>query len=85
MSINHPQPQVVVYGQPGCQQCKTMKRHLDTKQVEYQYIDVTEDEKAMKWLDDMGYQSVPVTRIGFTHFAGFDPDQANRALATLAA
>lgn len=84
MSINTPEPAVTVYGQPGCQQCKTMLRHLTNKGIKAEYRDVTEDEAALKWVNDMGYQSVPVTRIGFRHFQGFDPDEVERSLAALA-
>lgn len=83
MSINTPDPVITVYGQPGCAQCGTMKLHLKTKNIPFEYVDVTEDEKGLKWIQDMGYQGVPVTRIGFRHFQGFDPDQVKEALDQL--
>ena len=73
-----------MYGQPGCYQCKTMLKHLEKIGVKAQYRDVTEDEAALKWVQDMGYQGVPVTRVGFRHFQGFDPDELERSLAVLA-
>lgn len=60
-----------------------MLLHLKTKGIKSEYIDVTKDEAAMKWITDMGYQGVPVTRIGFHHFQGFDPDQVERSLAAI--
>lgn len=83
MSINYPNPNVTVYGKPGCVQCNAMKKHLETKNIPFEYKDVTKDELAFKWVDEMGYQAVPVTRIGFKHFYGFDPDAVADALDNL--
>ncbi len=73
-----------IYSKPGCVQCNAMERHLKTKGVPYRKIDITEDEAAYKWVQDMGYQGVPVTVIGFRHAQGFDPDWANAAIAARA-
>lgn len=85
MSINYPEPAVQVYGKPGCGQCFSAKLHFDTKKIPSEYIDVTKDDKAMKWVTDMGYSGVPVIRIGFEHFYGFDMDKINASLDKLQA
>ena len=69
-----------IYSKPGCVQCNAMALHLQTKGVPFEKIDVTQNEAAYNWVTEMGYQGVPVTVIGFEHFHGFDPDQANRAI-----
>lgn len=78
-------PRATVYGKPGCVQCDATKRHLDTKNIPYVYEDVTENEAALKWVQDMGYQGVPVIAIGFEHTQGFNPDWINQKYAAAAA
>jgi glutaredoxin len=42
---------------------------------------VDEDDSAYDELLELGYRSVPVTRIGDAVIAGFDPDALTKALA----
>lgn len=84
MSINTPNPAVTIYGKPGCGQCFSAKLHFQTKGISHEYLDVSKDEGALKWVTDMGYTGVPVIRIGFRHFHGFDLDQIDEALEQLA-
>lgn len=52
---------VTVYTKPSCAQCTATYRGLNNKGVEYDKIDVTQDEAALSFIkDDLGYQAAPV-------------------------
>jgi glutaredoxin-like protein len=49
------------YGAPWCADCHRSKYFLDEKGVEYEYIDINEDEKAAAEVEriNQGMQSIP--------------------------
>lgn len=53
----------VVYGQPGCMQCKTTTRLLDKLGAPYTYVDVLEDTAAGDRLRAEGALSLPVVEV----------------------
>lgn len=55
--------EVVVYGKPGCQQCKMMYSKLLDRGYNVKHVDILEDEGALELLKSYGYQSVPVTAV----------------------
>lgn len=62
--------------QSFCGQCKTTKRDLDNKGVEYEVIDVESDAEAFEYVKSLGYQQVPVTVTpSGEHWTGFQPDK----------
>lgn len=65
---------VTVYGQPGCVQCKRTVKKLDGK-VEFNYIDVSQDEDALAHIKALGYQQVPVVEANGEHWSGYVPDK----------
>lgn len=67
---------IVILSQPGCFRCKGVGRHLDRNGIDYQFVDVTQDETWREWLEDRAIGSVPVTvntRTG-EYVRDFDPD-----------
>ena len=67
---------IVILSQPGCYRCKGVGRHLDTNGIDYQFVDVTQDESWRAWLQERAIGSVPVTvniRTG-EYVRDFDPD-----------
>jgi glutaredoxin-like protein NrdH len=62
-------------GTPSCQQCKATTRTLDDKGIEYEYIDMSIDEKALEHAKSLGYISAPVVLAGSEHWSGFRPDK----------
>lgn len=66
---------VTVYSKPSCVQCVATYRELERKGVNYDVIDLTEDEQAFSKVEGMGYRQVPVVVAGEDHWAGFRPDK----------
>ena len=52
-----------VYTKPNCPLCRQTKSFLDARKVDYKTIDVTEDADALKHIQDLGYQSLPVVEV----------------------
>lgn len=49
----------IVYGKPACSFCVQAKALLESKEANYTYIDVSEDEEAYDFLKSQGHRSVP--------------------------
>lgn len=65
---------IKVYKKPTCVQCTAVLRTLDAAKVDYELIDLTQDEAAMDLVvNKLGYRQVPVVVYGDDHFPGFDP------------
>ena len=50
------------------------KRYLTNKGVEFQEIDVLEDDKALALLRDKGYAELPVVDVDGEFHTGFQPN-----------
>jgi glutaredoxin-like protein NrdH len=72
---------VIVYTLPACVQCDSTKRFLKTKFVEFEEIDMSQNQEALDKVKDWGYTQAPVVHSGTEHWSGFRFDK----LATLAA
>jgi len=68
---------VTVYSKPACVQCTATTRALEQRGVQYQVIDLSEDQDAFETVRGMGYMQVPVVVAGGGHWAGFRPDKIN--------
>ena len=66
---------VVVYGKPVCVQCTATTRELEKKEIQYQYVDLTQDPAAMEKVTNLGYKQAPVVMVGEEHWGGFRPDK----------
>ncbi len=71
-----------LYSTPICTYCIILKKYLDGKNIEYEEVDITEDEDAKKRMiektDQMG---VPVLEVdGEKFLTGFDKNEINEAL-----
>lgn len=52
---------IKVYGKKsGCGNCNIAKDMLDRNNIEYKFIDITEDEKAFELIKSLGYKQVPI-------------------------
>ena len=65
---------VTVLSKPDCQQCRATARKLDSLGIEYEYIDMTQDESALLRAKELGYLAAPVVIAGDRHWSGFQPD-----------
>jgi glutaredoxin-like protein NrdH len=68
---------VTVYTKYGCPQCDMTKLVLDGEGIEYETINVQDDEKAMEYVKEvLGLTSMPVVIVeGEEPFTGFRPDK----------
>ena len=65
---------VTVYSKPNCQQCRATERWLQTKNIEYKYIDVTKDEIGMAAAEATGIRAMPIVIAdGHAPWGGFLP------------
>lgn len=72
---------VTVYSKPACPQCDATKRALSKKGVEFDTVDVSKDQDALKLVTEMGYRQAPVVIAGERHWAGFRPDMISALAA----
>lgn len=68
---------ITVYSKPACVQCTATTRALAARGIEYDLIDLTEDDAAMEMVTGLGYRQAPVVVAGDSHWAGFRPDMIN--------
>lgn len=74
---------VTVYTKPNCVQCNATKRSLDKIGIEYDTVDITEDDAALQRLIDLGFQAAPVVVVdgGSESWAGYQPDKISALAA----
>ena len=72
---------VKVYSTPTCPWCAKVKEYLNEKKVDYEDLNVAEDDKARKvMIEKSGQMGVPVIEIGETIIVGFDKEAIDKAL-----
>lgn len=65
---------VTVYSKPNCMQCEFSKKYLKDKGIEFEEINVFEDDEALAMLRDAGYSQMPVVDINGEKHTGFRPE-----------
>ncbi|PDQ35028.1 MAG: NrdH-redoxin [Candidatus Lumbricidophila eiseniae] len=75
---------VTVYTKPSCVQCNATYRALDSKGIEYEILDLSEDEGALAQVKELGYLQAPVVITDEGHWSGFRPDKIAELAARLA-
>ncbi|KPD02181.1 glutaredoxin-like protein NrdH [Moellerella wisconsensis] len=65
---------VTIYSKPNCVQCNATYQALERKNIPYRVIDLTQDNTALDFVRQLGYQQVPVVVVGQKHWSGFRPD-----------
>lgn len=74
---------IVVYTTDNCQQCKATKRFLDSKNVEYETINISGNQEIRELLKEHDFSSVPVTVVDgdFDHaINGFAIDKLKKII-----
>lgn len=72
---------VTIYTTPTCAFCHAAKQWLEQKQVDYQEIDVNQDqEAAQEMIQKTGQMGVPVIYTGEEYIIGFDQAKLEEAL-----
>jgi glutaredoxin-like protein NrdH len=70
-----------VYVKPACVQCDMTKRMLDKLEIDYDTVDITQDDSALEMVMSMGFKSAPVVITDSDSWAGFQPDKINSLAA----
>ncbi len=70
-----------VYVKPSCVQCDMTKRMLDKLEIDYDTVDITQDQEALDMVLSMGFKSAPVVITDSDAWAGFQPDKINSLAA----
>jgi len=66
-------PKIKVFSTPSCPYCELLKQFLKEKGVEFENIDVSQNEEAQKYiLEKTGRMAVPVAEIDGEIIIGFD-------------
>lgn len=70
---------LTVYTKPSCVQCNATYRALDAKGIEYDIVDLSENEAALEYVMELGYAQAPVVVVDeHDHWSGFRPDEIER-------
>lgn len=72
---------ITLYTLPSCVQCESTKKLLDRNALEYEVVDMSQDEKALELVKSLGYQAAPVVIAGDSHWSGFRPDKISALVA----
>lgn len=75
---------ITVYTKPSCVQCNATYRALDSKGIDYQVLDVSQDEAALEMVKELGYLQAPVVVTEEDHWSGFRPDKIDELASRLA-
>ena len=73
---------ITVYSKPNCVQCDATYRALNKHGLEYEGVDITQDEEALQTVKALGYQQAPVVFADGDHWSGFRPDKVKALAAT---
>jgi len=74
-------PKVKVFSTPSCPYCELLKQFLKDKGVEFEAIDVSQDEKSQNYImEKTGKIAVPVTEIDDEIIVGFDREKIVKLL-----
>ena len=69
---------ITVFTKPSCVQCTGTFRALDSKEIDYEVVDVLEDERALAFIkNELGYLQAPVVLIADGHWTDFEPSVDN--------
>jgi len=63
----------ILYTQNNCKWCGYVKNFLDREGIEYEVRNIDTDDKYKSEVEDMGYMSVPVLKVGEQTVSGFKP------------
>lgn len=72
---------VIIYSTPTCTYCVAIKKFFEKNNVDFEDINVAEDQEALKEMKEKtGQMGVPVTEIGEDIIVGFDKKKISKLL-----
>lgn len=66
---------IIVYGTPDCVMCDATERAMKKHQLDYDKVDLTQDQDALTLVKSLGYEQAPVVVVGDDHWSGFRLDK----------
>ena len=73
---------IKIYSKPDCKACNFTKNFINNNGIEAEFIDVTQDEEALSYIRNLGYNAMPVVYVDEqTHWFGFRPDELEKLVA----
>ena len=75
---------ITVYTKPSCVQCTATYRALDSKGIEYEVLDLSQDPAALEQVKALGYLQAPVVITDEDHQSGCRPDKIDELASRLA-
>jgi len=66
---------IVVYSKPSCVQCTATYRALDKLGLDYEVVDLAENQETLDRLLTLGFQQAPVVWADGVYWTGFRPDR----------
>lgn len=63
---------VTVYSKPNCRACVGTKRKLDKAGVNYDVVDVTQDDEAFAFIQSEGVKAMPYVKTPNGSWSGLD-------------
>lgn len=64
-----------VFTRQGCPQCERTKNLMKAKGIEFNVVDITDDEKMTEALKKQGYRQLPVVATETETWSGFNPQK----------
>ena len=72
---------IKVYGSPSCPYCFTLREFLKRHNIEFEYIDISKDERALEGMVKKSAEmGVPVVEIDGEIVVGFDKEKISKLL-----
>lgn len=72
---------VIIYSTPTCVYCNSLKEYLTEKNIAFQEVDVSQNEKELeKMVSISGQMGVPVVDIDGNVIIGFDKEKIDQIL-----
>jgi len=72
---------IKIYSTPSCPYCHTLMAFLDERKIQYQHIDVSEDEKTKEEIiQKSGQMGLPIIDIDGEIIVGFDREKISKLL-----
>ncbi len=81
MTVEKPQPRVIIFTTPSCPFCNAAKKYLRERGIKFKEVDVSRDAAAARdMVRRSGQQGVPVLDIGGKIVVGFDRPKIDKYL-----
>lgn len=63
---------LIIIGKPNCEYCEKAKTYCNSKELAYEYFDMTDHPTVRNLVVGMGAETVPQIFDGFEHIGGYE-------------